>query len=161
MMGMTPSRILDHANNAMLNGAGAIPSGVYCTIALAALTTSVDGSKIVVSCGGHPPPIVRRTGGQIETLAARGRLLGYFPAVDADEVEVDLGPGDTLVAFTDGVIERHSDSRWFSEHDLAELVTKNDLGADALAGKICDTVLGAFDTRPNDDMAILVLRRQV
>jgi serine phosphatase RsbU (regulator of sigma subunit) len=161
MMGMTPSRILDHANNAMLNGAGAIPSGVYCTIALAALTTSVDGSKIVVSCGGHPPPIVRRADGQVETLAARGRLLGYFPTVDADEVEVDLGPGDTLVAFTDGVIERHSDSRWFSEHDLIELVTTNDLGADALAGKICDTVLAAFDTRPNDDMAILVLRRQV
>jgi sigma-B regulation protein RsbU (phosphoserine phosphatase) len=161
MMGMSPPRILDHANNAMLNGAGAIPSGVYCTIALVALTTSVDGPNVVVTCGGHPPPIMRRADGRIETLTARGRLLGYFPTIDADEVEVDLGPGDALVAFTDGVIERHSGSRWFSEQDLAELVSTNDLGADALAGTICDAVLSAFDTRPNDDMAILVLRRLV
>jgi serine phosphatase RsbU (regulator of sigma subunit) len=159
MMGMPPSQILDHANNAMLNGAGALPSGVYCTIALAALTASAEGSNVVVSCGGHPPPIVRRADGRVETLTAHGRLLGYFPTVDAEEVEIDLGPGDTLIAFTDGVVERHSESRWFSEPDLLQLVTTNDLDADALAGLICDTVRTAFDTPPADDMAILVLRR--
>ena len=160
MMGMSPSEILDHANNAMLNSAGALPSGVYCTIALAALTTSAGGSEVVVACGGHPPPFVRRADGRIETPAARGRLLGYFPTVDAVEVDMHLEPGDTLVAFTDGVIERHSDSRWFSEQDLAQLVATNDLGADALAELIRDAVVTAFDTPPSDDMAILVLRRQ-
>ena len=67
---------------------------------------------------------------------------------------------DHLVAFTDGVIERHDDSRWFSEQDLAQLVSANDLGADALAELIRDTVVTAFDTPPTDDMAILVLRRE-
>ena len=42
MMGLAPSQILDHANNAMLNGAGALPSGVYCTIALAAFAAPTD-----------------------------------------------------------------------------------------------------------------------
>ena len=160
MMGMPPSRILDHANNAMLNGAGALPSGVYCTIALAALTTSAEESAVVVSCGGHPPPLVRRADGRVEILAAKGRLLGYFPAVEAGELAVDLGPGDTLVAFTDGVVERHIDSRWFGENDLVQLIGTHDLDADALAGLIRDTVVAAFDTPPTDDMAILVLRRQ-
>lgn len=160
MMGMRPPQILDHANNAMVNGDGALPAGVYCTIALAALTISDDGSEVVVSCGGHPPPFVRRADGRVEALAARGRLLGYFPTIDADEVHVDLAAGDTLIAFTDGVIERHSGSRWFSEHDLAQLITTNDLGADALAGLIRDTAVAVFDTPPADDMAILVLRRQ-
>jgi phosphoserine phosphatase RsbU/P len=105
-------------------------------------------------------PYVRRADGRVETLAARGRLLGYFPTVDADEVDVDLGPGDTLIAFTDGVIERHRDSRWFTEDDLVKLIATNDLGADALAGLICDAVVAAFDTPLSDDMAILVLRRQ-
>ena len=145
---------------AMLNGAGAFPSGIYCTTAVAALTTSVAGSKVIVSCGGHPPPYVRRADGRVETLAARGRLLGYFPTVDADEVEVELAPGDSLIAYTDGVIERHRDSQWFSEHDLVKLIAANDLGADALAGRICDAVVTAFDTPLGDDMAILVLRRQ-
>ena len=40
------------------------------------------------------------------------------------------------------------------------LITANDLDADALAGLICDTVVAAFDAPLNDDMAILVLRRQ-
>jgi GAF domain-containing protein len=35
----------------------------------------------------------------------------------------------------------------------------NDLGADELAGLICDAVVNAFDTPLGDDMAILVLRR--
>lgn len=169
MMGMPPAHILDHANNAMLNGAGALPPGVFCTIALAELTTTVDGSlagngaasRVVVACGGHPPPIVRRADGRIDTPEAHGRLLGYFPAVEADEVDVDLGPGDTLIAFTDGVIERHRGSLWFGETDLTQLLTANDLGADALAGLICDTVLAAFETPPTDDMAILVLRRNL
>ena len=160
MMGMSPSQILDHANNAMLNGAGALPRGVYCTIALVTLTTSAGGSEVVVACGGHPPPFVRRADGRVETPAARGRLLGYFPTVDAVEVVLHLEPGDALVAFTDGVIERHIDSRWFGEQDLAQLVSASDLGADALAELIRETVVTAFDTPPTDDMAILVLRRQ-
>ena len=62
-------QILDHANNAMLNGAGALPSGVYCTIALAAFTAPTDpegapvehgATEVVVACGGHPPPLLRR-----------------------------------------------------------------------------------------------------
>jgi serine phosphatase RsbU (regulator of sigma subunit) len=159
MMGMSPSQILDHANKAMLNSAGALPSGVYCTIALAALTTSTGGSDVVVACGGHPPPFVRRADGRVETATARGRLLGYFPTVEAVEVDIHLEPGDTIVAFTDGVIERHNDSRWFGEQDLARLVAANDLGADALAELIRDAVVTAFETPPTDDMAILVLRR--
>gem|GEM_PF-7033642 len=73
---------------------------------------------------------------------------------------MELGPGDAMIAFTDGVIERHLDSRWFDEHDLVELIATNDVGADALAGLICDAVIAAFNTPLSDDMAILVLRRQ-
>jgi phosphoserine phosphatase RsbU/P len=167
MIGMSPSAILDHANNAMRNGDGALPSGMYCTIALVAFTTPTDDagspvhgpSRVVVSCGGHPPPLVRRVDGRVEQLASRGRLLGYFQTVEADETVVQLAPGDTLVAFTDGVIERHSGSSWFREHDLMTLVSGSDVDADSLAGRIRDTVVDAFAAPPTDDMAILVLRR--
>ena len=168
MMGMRPSEILDHANKAMLNGSDALPAGVYCTIALVSLTAIPDespdagtaSSRIVIACGGHPPPMVRRAGGDVQQLEAHGRLLGYFPTVEAGELELELAPGDTLVAFTDGVIERHSDSGWFREKDLMQLLSQTDLDADALAGLICDSAVHAFATPPRDDMAILVARRQ-
>lgn len=169
MMGLRPSQILDHANNAMLNGAGALPAGVYCTIALAAFAVPTDEpgalldhrtSQVIVSCGGHPPPLVRRADGHVEQLEAGGRLLGYFPTVEADEIVVEMAPGDTLVAFTDGVIERHSASMWFREADLVALIAKSDVDADTLAGLICNAVVDAFESPPTDDMAILVLRRQ-
>jgi serine phosphatase RsbU (regulator of sigma subunit) len=168
MMKMRPSEILDHANNAMLNGSGALPAGVYCTIALASLTAVPDdspdaataASRVVIACGGHPPPMVRRAGGHVEQLEARGRLLGYFSSVEAGEVEIYLAPGDALVAFTDGVIERHSDSGWFRENELMQLLGQTYLDADALAGRIRDSVVHAFTTPPTDDMAILVARRR-
>ncbi|MEP7202947.1 MAG: SpoIIE family protein phosphatase [Ilumatobacteraceae bacterium] len=167
MMGLAPSQILDHANAAMLNGAGALPSGVYCTIAIAAFMArahddgaAVDStSKVIVSCGGHPPPMLRRADGHVEQLQAAGRLLGYFPTINADEVTIEMAPGDSLVAFTDGVIERHSKSMWFREDDLMKLIAKSDDDADTLAGLICDTVVNAFVSPPTDDMALLVLRR--
>jgi serine phosphatase RsbU (regulator of sigma subunit) len=168
MMGMRPSAILDHANTAMLNGSDALPAGVYCTIALASLEAvpeaspdaATASSRVVVACGGHPPPMVRRADGNVEQLEAHGRLLGYFPTVEAVEYELDLDPGDTLIAFTDGVIERHSDSGWFREGDLMQLVSRADLDANGLAGLIRDSAVHAFTTPPTDDMAILVARRQ-
>jgi serine phosphatase RsbU (regulator of sigma subunit) len=168
MMGMPPSEILDHANKAMLNGSGSLPPGVYCTIALARLTSVVEGaanagtedSQVVIACAGHPPPMVRRADGRVEQLDAHGRLLGYFPTVEAAELAIELAPGDTLIAFTDGVIERHSDSKWFREPDLMQLLSQSDLEADALAGLIRDSAVHAFPTPPTDDMAILVARRQ-
>jgi serine phosphatase RsbU (regulator of sigma subunit) len=104
--------------------------------------------------------MVRRADGHVEQLEARGRLLGYFPTVEAGELHVELGAGDTLIAFTDGVIERHSESGWFRERDLMQLLSQSDLDADALAGLICDSAVHAFANPPTDDMAILVARRR-
>ncbi|HEY0519072.1 MAG TPA: SpoIIE family protein phosphatase, partial [Ilumatobacteraceae bacterium] len=154
LMGMSPSEILEHTNSAMVIGSDALPSGTYCTIALAMLASA----QIVVASGGHPAPLIRRADGTVTEVPARGRLLGYFETIDANEVAIRMAPGDTVVAFTDGVIERHDETRWFGEPELAELVAANDLDADGLAALIRDAAVNAVGTPPKDDMAILVLR---
>jgi serine phosphatase RsbU (regulator of sigma subunit) len=165
MMGMSPSEILEHANRAMLAGSDTLPSGTYCTIALAMVDdarSSDDGpsaARVVVATAGHPCPLLRRADGVVTEIAASGRLLGYFPTIGANEVTVLMSAGDTLVAFTDGVIERHDDAHWFGEPELSHLVSQHALDADSLAGLIRDTVVNAVSTPPTDDMAILVLRR--
>jgi serine phosphatase RsbU (regulator of sigma subunit) len=166
-LGMSPAGILDHVNRALLVHSGGMEVQTCCTVALVALMTTAspdrsnasDHPHVLVACGGHPRPLLRRADGSVEVLDARGRLLGFFPEVEADEITVDLLPGDSLVVFTDGVVERRGESGWFGEDDLAELVGKTDLGADALAGVIRDTVMHAFTTPLTDDMAVLVLRR--
>jgi serine phosphatase RsbU (regulator of sigma subunit) len=163
---MSPAEILDHANNAMLVG-DALPSGTYCTIALAMLSTPVEGStdatqvgrRVVITSAGHPPLLLRRADGTVAQVGTHGKLLGYFPTVEANEVVVEMVPGDTLVAYTDGVVERHDHAKWFGEPELAELVAANDLDADSLARLIRDTAVNAFPAPPTDDMAILVVRR--
>jgi len=167
IMRMRPAEVLEHLNQALLHRGGAEPSSTYCTVALAALTTPGSGAgggannpSVIVASAGHPAPLLRRADGTVEPLVTQGRLLGYFPTIDAEELRVELEPGDALLAFTDGVIERHDGASWFREHELSGLVARSNVDADAMAGLIRQTVLDAFVTPPGDDMAILVLRRR-
>jgi serine phosphatase RsbU (regulator of sigma subunit) len=168
MLGMDPSEILDHANQAMLASNDSLVPGTYCAVALAMLDTmevrsdsSASVVRVVIAAGGHQPLMLRRADRSVATVNARGRLVGYFPTVAAIQLTVDLYPGDTLVAFTDGVTERHFESEWFGENDLIKLLATSDPAsdADAIAGIIRDAATNAFPNAPKDDMTILVLRR--
>ena len=64
------------------------------------------GVEITVSSGGHPLPLVRRAGGRVEAAGRAGLLLGVFPRVDCGQSVVELGPGDLMLLYTDGLIER-------------------------------------------------------
>src|SRR5699024_5209982 len=62
------------------------------------------GEARVVS-GGHPPALLVGPGGDVETVPATGGAIGW-PAVGSDNVAcVTLGVNDTLVLYTDGLIE--------------------------------------------------------
>lgn len=60
-----------------------------------------------VNAGHNPPYLVRRAGTDVEVfeLAAGGPPLGLFPQAKFETAEIDLTPGDVVVAFTDGVPE--------------------------------------------------------
>jgi serine phosphatase RsbU (regulator of sigma subunit)/predicted enzyme related to lactoylglutathione lyase len=57
-----------------------------------------------INCG-HPPPIVLRDNGTIELLSATGHALGMFDRWSGLAREVELGGGDLLLLYTDGVTE--------------------------------------------------------
>lgn len=167
ILGMRPPEILEHVNRVLLqNSATNVNPGAFCTLALALVPaadplSSLTGVEVVASCAGHPAPLIRRADGSVERVtAAAGKLLGFFEQVGAAEASIDLQCGDTLILFTDGVIERRCGNEWFDENDLVRLLeSTQDLSADALAELIRDEVSSAFDSAPEDDVAILVLRR--
>ena len=66
-----------------------------------------DG-EIEVCNAGHPPPLVIRSGGAIERLHATGLPIGLFCSEQFTSHTVRLDPGDTLLLYSDGVVEAQS-----------------------------------------------------
>jgi serine phosphatase RsbU (regulator of sigma subunit)/PAS domain-containing protein len=59
---------------------------------------------------GHLPPVLVRDGTAAELPLPGGVLLGMDPDAGYEEATGSLRPGDTLLLFTDGLIERRSES---------------------------------------------------
>jgi serine phosphatase RsbU (regulator of sigma subunit) len=77
----------------------------FCTVCVARLELSDGGTTVTTCLGGHPPPLLLRSDGSLGTVGVPGSLLGLFPDVSLREARVELGRGDTIALFTDGVTE--------------------------------------------------------
>ena len=113
---------------------------------------------------GHNAPVVRRHGNLnrgFERLDVGGMPFGISPDASYEVGSVDLAPSDTLVLFTDGVIEafnaqgeEFSDPRWLNAiRNLPEADAERSLRY--LIERV-DEFVGA--TRQSDDITCLVLR---
>lgn len=73
-----------------------------------AISIRVDARGAMALCiAGHPPAFMRRANGLVEQLDSTTPALGMLPsdALAAMETRCMLGPGDTLLLYTDGAIE--------------------------------------------------------
>ena len=115
-----------------------------------------------MASAGHEPPLIARCDGAIETLTARGPILGAFEDAEFEEQTGRLEPGDALVAYTDGVTEaRDMERRFFGEDRLrAEIISVRDRSADLIVTSVMTSVR-AFQgaARPFDDLTLLVVSR--
>jgi len=73
--------------------------------------------------------------------------------------ETALGPGDLLVAFTDGIVEaRQGDEEFGDERTLATLARLRALGPDAIASGLLEAAAAFAAGGDEDDRAVLVAR---
>jgi serine phosphatase RsbU (regulator of sigma subunit) len=114
-----PSRILSLLNEAVMQQ-GAEQG--FCTVCYVRIRRSQAGSRITVCCAGHPLPLLLRADGTVGFIGTPGTLLGIFPDPELTDLAMDLGPGDALVLYTDGVIEEHNPSEVFGTERLADVV---------------------------------------
>jgi PAS domain S-box-containing protein len=151
-----PGRILTVLNEAFLRQRS---DRQFCTVALAHLHPGTRGARATIACGGHPIPLVLRADGVVEPAGVPGTLLGLFPEVSLTEEEINIGPGDALVLYTDGVTEARFGREVFGETRLRGAVAScTGLDAPAIAARLEQTVLEYTDGRLSDDVAVLVLR---
>ena len=151
-----PSRILTSLNEAMLQQSG---EDQFCTVAYARIEQTDEGVHITTIRAGHPSPLILRAGGGVETLGEPGTMLGAVPEVHLSEHLADLGPGDALILFTDGVIEARQNSENFGEARLIERAAQcAGMGAEEIAETLEKAVIEYAGGSLSDDMVILVLR---
>jgi len=133
---------------------------VYCE--LEPCRAGEGAVEIRVGCAGHPPPMVLRRGGEVETLPSTGMILG---AVEEPEVATwsgRLSEGEAMVLYTDGVTEaRGPGGELFGEERLRELVGGcAGAAAEEVARRIEQAVLDFQRGEVRDDVAVLVARVQ-
>jgi PAS domain S-box-containing protein len=128
---------------------------LVATVVLARYTPSTG--ELRVASGGHPPALVVTEDGQVRQLGAEGGAIGWPGAGSDGLVRAALGPGDSLVLYTDGLIEARKDLLQGLEDLQGHARDVRDLPAPELAAALVDRVLQGAARR--DDTLALVLRR--
>jgi PAS domain S-box-containing protein len=151
----SPAAILRWVNEAMLREG----TTRFCTIAVAHLDRSAATTRLTVAVGGHPAPLVLRADGRVETTGAGGTLIGLVDDPNLSDARTELGPGDAVLLYTDGVTEADAPRRMWTPEEL-EAVVAGAAGATAqeLVDRVADAALSGLTAPPRDDVAMLALR---
>jgi sigma-B regulation protein RsbU (phosphoserine phosphatase) len=110
---------------------------------------------------GHLAPILLR-GNTVSMLDSTGTVVGAFPVARYAEKTFEMQQGDTLVAYTDGIIEpENAYGEMFGEERLQELLVKH---ARADSQEIIARTMEAVNqwtgsSELQDDMTMVVARR--
>jgi serine phosphatase RsbU (regulator of sigma subunit) len=110
---------------------------------------------------GHLPPVLVRDGTARALPLPGGVLLGMDPDAEYEEATESLEPGDSLLLFTDGLIERRGDSIEDVLQEFVENVAvdpKASATSDLTAAAQADRVLASRASDTGDDACLVVVR---
>ena len=155
--GMDPDRLLATVNRALTENIDRLGEDKYVTIT--AMRRDPDG--VIHYAGLHQDMFVHREAdGLVEDVRSSGVWLGI-----ADEIspmlrvkQLELGPGDTLLLYTDGVTEARRDGRMLDNDGLRRLFQSlaHQSAEQIVAGILSE--LGGYDKR--DDVALVVIKQR-
>jgi serine phosphatase RsbU (regulator of sigma subunit) len=132
--------------------------GMSQLVTLVYLLADAAHDRVAMVNAGHPPPVVLCTDGSVVQLPSTGGPpLGTGEGVR--EVTVfPLKPGDLVLAFTDGLIERRDEDIDVGQQRVADAVTA--LRGERLAEGLEQMVTSIRDHTRSDDVAALAVRRR-
>jgi serine/threonine-protein kinase RsbW len=151
----SPSRVLDALDLFVEQ----VPQAAMATIAYAEL--DLDSGDLTYACAGHPPPLVLGPAGGRLLWDGRSLPLGAsFEGHSRSQATDRLDPGETIVLYTDGLVEDRGRGISAGLDLLLEVAVQE--GASAPSALI-DAVVGSLvaEIDSEDDVCVLAVRRSL
>ncbi len=136
-------------------------TNMFATVFLAALTPQTGQFDFVNA--GHEPAVIITPDGTTRELRPTGPALGLLPGSLFGAGEGRLERGDSLLAFTDGLVEARSPSgEAFGAERLQDALRANNTSASSLVRGVIEA-LHAFtgQAEPHDDVTLLAAMRTI
>jgi sigma-B regulation protein RsbU (phosphoserine phosphatase) len=134
-----------------------IASGKFVTLFYGVLDASTR--MLQYTNAGHLRPILIGSDGKVKHLENDGALMGVFPDWKYENSTVELGPGNVLMLFTDGITEAmDSDGEEFGEERLIQ-AARNPVGQsiEDLHAHLLSSVKEFCNFRMRDDATLILL----
>jgi sigma-B regulation protein RsbU (phosphoserine phosphatase) len=136
------------------------PSLMFVTILLGIL--NIRSGELEYSNGGHPPPFILRTDGEVMELELpEGLPLGVMEDYDYQSKKIVLKKGETIFLYTDGVTEAmNPEEELFSDERLKQTLARlreSDI-KEIAHGVQSETETFSTGTTQSDDITMLALR---
>ena len=153
---ISPGKVLEQANDLLHPD---IPPKMFVTC-LYAILDPVSG-HLEYANAGHDLPHWRHNG-KVTELRATGMPLGLMPEMFYEEKEVTLGAGDSVLFYSDGLVEAHNPQReMFGFPRLARLLEEKGHGTPAIDYLLAElSVFTGKDWEQEDDVTLVTLRRE-
>jgi PAS domain S-box-containing protein len=129
-----------------------------CTVCLVTMEQARGRTRLSVALAGHPPPLWIG-GGEVSLVGEHGTLLGVLDPIDVGLTSVEIGPGDTLLLYTDGLPDAGVAGGQLGEEGMIELCRKAPRETlDGMLEHIERTALDHAEGSLRDDLALLGVR---
>jgi serine phosphatase RsbU (regulator of sigma subunit) len=152
----SPGEVLSRVNETLVTR---IPPNMFVTCFYAVLDPKRGNLRYANA--GHDLPYLRRNGGEVEELRARGMPLGLMPGMSYEQKEIVLERGDSALFYSDGLVEAHApNSEMFGFPRLRELVAEHG-GAERSLEEALLVELYSFvgeGWEQEDDITLLMLK---
>jgi len=155
----SPGEVLKRVNDVLVTD---IPPNMFVTCLYAILEP--ESGRLLYANAGHDLPYRRRAGRSqgAEELRAIGMPLGLMPGMGYEEKEISLGKGESVLFYSDGLVEAHDPRReMFGFPRLQGLVGAHRSGGSSLIGFLLSelTRFTGEDWEQEDDITLVTLER--
>jgi serine phosphatase RsbU (regulator of sigma subunit)/anti-sigma regulatory factor (Ser/Thr protein kinase) len=152
---VSPAKVLEHANDLLV---AEMPESMFVTCLYLVLDPTTG--HVVYANAGHNLPYVRTSHGVVE-FRATGMPLGLMPGMVYEERQADIGPGDNVLLYSDGLVEAHNPTGAMYGFPRLRADLESDLAGSELIDELLDR-LHAFTGQgweQEDDITLVALRR--